>query len=81
MTHRPELLDDVARQFEQHEQPLNLAWMEARGVTLEEVHALSDKIALVIRGYAAMAPRDQIAFVRQGIFNRAPDKNTGAEPL
>lgn len=67
---RPELFEDVAGQFERLEQPLNMAWMCDRGVSLEETQALSQQIAVIIRGYLALPPRDRIAFVTQGVFNR-----------
>jgi hypothetical protein len=76
---REELFDDVANQFEQLEQPLNMGWMQSRGVSLDEVQALSQKIALVLRGYRALEPRDRIAFVTQGIFTHRPLISTPAE--
>lgn len=69
---RDELFDDVASQFEKLEQPLSMGWMQSRKVGLEELQALSQKIALVLRGYRALPPRDRIAFVTQGVFNRPP---------
>lgn len=78
---RPELFDDVAEQFERLEQPLNLGWMERRGVSLAEVQALSGKIALVLRGYAALHPQDQIAFVHGGLFRRPPTDKTAESPI
>lgn len=70
---RDDLFDDVAAQFEKLEQPLNMTWMQVRNVSLDEVQALSQKIALVLRGYRALEPRDRIAFVTQGVFKaRAP---------
>lgn len=75
------LFDDVAEQFEKLEQPLNPKWMKTRNVTLDALQALSHKIALVLRGYRALAPRDRIAFVTQGIFRRQSDDNKRAEPV
>lgn len=66
---REELFADVARQFEQLEQPLSLAWMQQRAVSLEELQALSAKIAIILRGYCALAPRDRIAFITRGLAN------------
>jgi hypothetical protein len=67
---RAELFSDVASQFERMEQPLSLAWMQNRNVSLEELHALSGKIALILRGYMALSPADRIAFVTSGVFAR-----------
>lgn len=47
---RPELLADVALQFERMEQPLSLDWMQRRGVGLAEVIELSRAIAAILRG-------------------------------
>lgn len=65
---RPELFADVAQQFEALEQPMNLAWMQARSVSLEELHAVSRKIALILRGYCALSPEQRLAFVQRGLF-------------
>jgi hypothetical protein len=72
---RPELFEDVASQFERMDQPLNMSWMEKRNVSLEELQALSQRIALVLRGYCALSPRDQIAFVASGVFTRQQSTN------
>jgi hypothetical protein len=69
---RDDLFDDVATQFEKLEQPLNMEWMRTRSVSLEDVQALSQKIALVLRGYRALEPRDRIAFITQGVFTHRP---------
>ena len=69
---RPELFADVAEQFEKLEQPLNLQWMADRRVTLEEVNALSQKIALILRGYGALTPQQRILFITQGVFELHP---------
>lgn len=69
---RPELFADVADQFERLEQPLNMEWMQKRHVSLEELQALSQQVALILRGYLALPPRDRIAFVTQGVFSRTP---------
>lgn len=78
---RDDLFDDVAAQFENLEQPLNLTWMQQRGVSLDEVQALSQRIALVLRGYRGLEPRDRIAFVSQGIFHAPPKKDNPAESV
>jgi hypothetical protein len=78
---RDDLFDDVAGQFEKLEQPLNMTWMQVRNVSLDEVQALSQKIALVLRGYRALEPRDRIAFVTQGIFTHRPLISTPAETV
>lgn len=78
---RDELFDDVADQFEKLEQPLSLQWMQDRGVSLDELQALSQKIALVLRGYRALPPRDRIAFVSQGLFTARPLISTPAETI
>lgn len=71
---RPELLADVADQFEQLQQPLNPQWAKARSVGLEELQALGQRVALILRGYMALSPADRIAFVTAGIFTRhAPE--------
>jgi hypothetical protein len=79
-TPRPELFADVATQFERMEQPLNLAWMKARAVKLDELQALSQQLAVIIRGYLALPPRDRVAFISQGIFARQPavEKSAGS---
>lgn len=69
---RPELFGEVAGQFERGEVPLNLAWMQARGVSYEEHAALTAQIALILRRYAALKPADRIAFVTQGLFCPQP---------
>lgn len=79
---RPELFADVAAQFERMEQPLNMAWAKARAVGLDELQALSQQLAVIIRGYLALPPRDRVAFISQGIFARQPaaEKPGGAGP-
>ncbi len=66
-TPRPELFADVAQQFETGAQPLNLKWMQDRGVTLDELQAVSQQVALILRGYLALPPRDRILFVHRGV--------------
>lgn len=78
---RDELFDDVADQFEKLEQPLSMLWMQSRGVSLDELQALSQKIALVLRGYRALRPRDRIAFVSQGLFTPRPLISTPTETI
>lgn len=78
---RPELFSDVAAQFENLEQPLNLQWMQDRRVTLEEVNAVSQKIALIIRGYCALEPADRIVFVTRGLMSRSFEEiQTNSKP-
>lgn len=74
MNPREELFEDVARQFEQLEQPLNLQWMQDRHVTLDEVQTLSAKIALILRGYCALEPQARIEFVNRAVGLPTKDK-------
>lgn len=67
-TLREELFDDLARSFEHLEAPLSPEWMAARGVSIEEVEALSAKAALILRAYRALPPGDRVAFVASGVF-------------
>lgn len=75
-----ELVADVADQFEQLQQPLNAEWAKARRVSLDELQALGQQIALILRGYLALSPHDQIAFVAAGIFTRHPPDNHETRP-
>lgn len=77
---RPELFADVAAQFERLDQPLNLEWLKERNVSLEELQALSQQIALILRGYMALPPKDRIAFVTAGVFTR-PTVDKPAETI
>lgn len=67
-TLREELFDDLSDQLERLEQPLSCEWMAARGVSIEEVEALSAKAALILRAYRALPPGDRVAFVSLGVF-------------
>lgn len=67
---REELFDDFANSLERLEQPLSCEWMQARGVSIEEVEALSAKAALILRAYRALDPGARVAFVAHGIFAR-----------
>lgn len=78
---KPELVEEVAAQFEQLQPPLNPQWMAARKVSLEDVEALSQRIALVLRGYLALPPKDRIAFVSQGIFSRQKADKPAETPV
>lgn len=46
---RTELFADVAGQFERMEQPLNLAWMCRRFVTVAELRAVSAEVGAMLR--------------------------------
>jgi hypothetical protein len=46
---RSELFGDVASQFEKMEQPLNLAWMFRRLVTVDELRGVSAELGAMIR--------------------------------
>lgn len=62
------------------EHPLSLEWMRTRKVTLEEVTALSARIAVVLRAYDALHPRDRVAFLA-GIFTAAPPVQRPTETI
>jgi hypothetical protein len=74
---RPELFDEIAGQLERGEVPMNLEWIETRGVTLEEYNALAGRIALILRGYTALHPADRIAFVTRGVLRNKPAESQG----
>lgn len=74
---RAELVADVANQFEQMQQPLNPEWVQARGIGIEELQALGQQVALILRGYMALPPRDRIAFVTGGVLSRSEDRGAG----
>jgi hypothetical protein len=78
---RPELFADVAAQFEALEQPMNMQWMIARCVSLEELHAVSRKCALILRGYSALTPAQRLAFVQQGLFEPTAPVRDPAETV
>lgn len=84
MKHKPDphpreiLFDDVAAQLEAMEQPMSAEWMAQRHVSIDELHALSQKFALILRAYRSLKPQDRIAFVSSGVFSRAPIEETGA---
>jgi hypothetical protein len=69
---RDELFGEVAGQFERDEPPMTLQWIQDRSVTHEELTALRQGIALILRGYQSLRPDERIAFVTRGVLTTRP---------
>lgn len=67
---RPELFADLATHFENGAVELPPQWLKEKRVSGEELQALEQHVALILRGYFAMHPSDQMAFVSRGVFLR-----------
>lgn len=75
---RPILFEDVASQFENLDAVMSPAWMARRKVTMPEAQALCGKIALILRGFTALHPEQQIAFITRGVLTKhQADELTG----
>lgn len=54
------LLLKAAEEFEKGSNPFCTEWLSAHGVTLDECFTLSERIALILKGYLASTRDDQI---------------------
>lgn len=82
------LLADLAAQFERLDQPASLQWMQDRGVTLEELQAVSREAAVALRRYASLPdgpsitlgePEQTTLGARQALAEQKPSASTNHE--
>lgn len=67
-----ELLEKAAKAFEEGQNPFASDWLTENNVTSDECFTLSEQISVLIKGYLASKPEDQMLLIALGAVYGEP---------